>query len=240
MDEKWFDDDLIPSDAVIDHTVKQIGQGAASPIREIDRQVREVARGIVRINKPRWCLLEGEGRPLKSQDNNRYYLVRMGFQFYIPKESYEHGSRFIYSLCKARIWPKISHQPDPLVYEILPKDIYDGEPRKVSIQVSPEIKLGAFGGSLGEMDTDITIGQVTPAIVGWAGKDEREPYWELRPITKELSGTQHMWMVLEVPKDCQGVRLAIWVEAEVQTKFGLIYLGPKQKVWENRPSMIIE
>jgi hypothetical protein len=107
--------------------------------------------------------------------------------------------------------------------------------------VSPKVTLGKFvDASLAEVSTDFTIGTVEPTVVGWPGEDERAPYWDLRPQSQTLLGVRHLWLVIEVPPGCDGVRLAAQAEGVVQTHlFGLIPVGPRSSEWGERPAFVL-
>ncbi|MBN1149041.1 MAG: hypothetical protein JXA78_17415 [Anaerolineales bacterium] len=239
MEELWFEEELLPEEDALQQTAKELATHTESDQAEIEHEIRQQARGILRADRPRWDELKAENAPLRSGESVRFYMVRLGFQFYIPKPAYDLGARFVFARCEARLWASQPGQPDPLLYEVIPKDLYDGEPRKVAIKLGPEIKIGDYGGSLGEISSDLYTGHVTPAIVGWPGEDERAPFWELRPVTKEISGVQHLWLVIEKPEACEAFRLAVWAQADVRTKFGPIVVGPKENIWAHRPSVLI-
>lgn len=109
----------------------------------------------------------------------------------------------------------------------------------MSIKLGPSLTVGDYGGSLGEISTDLKMGQVTPAVTGYTGEHESEPYWDLRPITKSLLGVQHLWLALELPEKCEAARLGVRAEGDIQIRFGPVAVGPKEFAWENRPSVRI-
>jgi len=118
--------------------------------------------------------------------------------------------------------------------------VIEAEPRVVKVELGPEISAGKAGASLGSVSSDIQVGTVSPAIVAFKGRGEREPRWELTPKQKELVGMRNTWLVVEIPDECQGARLSVRVEGDIETKrFGILSVAPKERVWENRPSIVL-
>jgi len=237
MDELWFEDELALTEEDIDDVVKSTD----GRLSEVERQARNTVRGIVRVDKPRWDEIDAAAHKLltSGQQGTRFYLVRLGFQFDIPPEAYSKGSRFIYARCSAYLSPANVGQPQPTVYAVIPSSLYEGEPRQVSVEIGPEIKLGTVSGTIGKASTNLMVGTVEPAIVGYHGEDDRAPYWEIRPTTKTLLGVHHLWLVIEVPFGASGVLLAAQAEGDVQTRFGPIPIGPRTREWAERPSIMI-
>lgn len=232
MSEVWFEDELLPTVATAETAVKGV-KGA------IPEHVQTEARGIVRADRPRWRRLEASPEQLISGVPATLYQVRLGFQFDVPQPAQKSGAHFVYARCAAYLWPAAGGEPQPTVYDLYPRDLYEGEPRKVAVKFRPEVKTVKVGVALGEISTDISVGQVEPVVVGWPGEDECTPYWELRPLSKRLLGVRHLWLLVEVPQGCNGVRLAAMVEGDVQTRFGPITIGPQERLWDNRPSVLI-
>lgn len=239
MNEFWYEEELTPPAKVYEETVKEWAATTKLGEAKVRHEIENIARGIVRTNRPRWQLLEGDQKPLRSGEEVRFYLVRLGFEFEISKEFYDRGARFTFGRCAAFLRADQNQQSHPIVYEVIPRNLFEGEQRKVSIKVGPNITVGDYGGSLGEISTDLMVGQVTPAVIGYTGQNECEPYWDLRPITKSLLGLQNLWLIIEVPKKCDAVRLAVRAEGDIQTMFGPVAVGPKEPHWENRPSIRI-
>lgn len=239
MSELWFDEDLIAPEISYKQTMVDYSIPTILYQRSEKKEDKNLILGSIRVNKPDWDFVTDDLKLLRSGKKNTYLLIRLGFEFSITNELYIQGVRFKYAYCGAYLWPKKSGEKNPRVYEVIPKDICDGEPRTMTIKLGPQIKLSDFGGSLGEISSELMIGRVTPAIVGYTGEEERAPYWVLRPIKKELIGMQHLWFILEVPGNCSGTRLAVIASAQLQTKLGPIPIGPKERIWKNRPSVVI-
>jgi hypothetical protein len=232
MEESWFEDELLPTDATIEGAVKG-ARGVST------KDVQAEARGIVRADRPRWRRLEASPEQLTSGVPTTLYQVRLGFQFDVPEAGRKSGAHFVYARCAAYLWPAAGGEPQPTVYDLYPSDLYEGEPRKVAVKFAPELKVLDVGGSLGEISTDVAVGQVEPVVVGWPGEGESAPYWELRPLSKKLLGVRHLWLLVEVPEGCSGARLAALVEGDLQTRFGPIPIGPRKRMWDQRPSVVI-
>jgi hypothetical protein len=235
MDDIWFEEDLTPTD----QTVEQLTKDVKGP--EATRTVTEVQElgAKVRLHTPRWERLTDTQKLLTSGVNATFYQVRLGFEVEVSKVARDAGEQFEHVQYSARMWSAASSQQQPSVYDLYPAYLDEGKARKISVEFGPEIKVGDVGGSLGKISTDVRIGQVEPIIVGWKGDGEREPHWELRPQSKTLLGVRNLWMLIQVPEECQGARLAVWVEGDVKTHRGILPVGPKQRVWDKRPSVLI-
>lgn len=238
MEDVWFEEELVPSQGTVSETVKSLGR-TDDGLNEAD--IRNMARGVLRYSKPRWGEIDAkESKLLSSSANSRFVLVRFGFEFDLSREGRESGSQFTYARCAAYLSGVNENEPQPSVYDVMPKDLYEGEPQKVQVKVGPEIKLGAVDLQLGEVSTDFTIGYVEPVVVGWPGEGGREPYWELRPQSKSLLGVRYLWAIIEIPEGCTDVEMAVQSEAEVSTPiFRPIMIAPKRREWANRPREVL-
>ena len=239
MIDQWFEEDLILLEEYSKDVIKELIKTSKLSEIEASLQLKSLVNGILRVDKPRWGRIDEETHLLKSARNNTFFLVRLGFQFDFPDKVRDRGIHFVFARCEAYLWSSDNCQSQPRVYEVIPSQIYEGEPHKVTVKVGPEIKINDIGGSIGEVSTDFNVGYITPSIVGWTGEDERAPYWELRPNTKELLGTQHLWLLVEFPREGKGFRLATRAEAHLQTFLGPIAIGPKDRMWSSRPSVVI-
>lgn len=236
----WFEEELSPSEAVLTDCAKSLALSADFTQNEAEREVRVVAKGVLRVDRPRWTLLDpADHKLLASGDCGDFYFVRLGFQFDLTEEARRENSRFTYARCEAYLWPA-GGIAQPSVYELVPRDLYEGESRKVHVELGPQIKLGEVGGSLGKISSDFAVGRVEPVVVGFPGENERAPYWDLRPKSKSLLGARHLWLIIEAPKGCDGVRLAVTAHADIQTHWGRIPVGPKSETRASRPSMVIK
>ena len=231
----WFEEELIPSKQSTTDVVKEVSGATVDDLQEAAKRTQ----GILRVYQPEWDILNPNMIPLRSGKLSKFFKVRLQFDFEISKDSFDKKSRFVYARCSACLWSATANQPQPWVYDMFPRDLYEGEPQKVRLEFNPEIKAGPVVGSLGGISTDIAVGQITPVTVGFMGKEKREPHWDLRPQTKALLGVQFLWLVLAIPQGCDGARLAVFAEGDIQTRLGTISVGPKSRVWENRPSIII-
>lgn len=242
MDNIWFEDELTLSHEVIDEEAIRIEKSARGDYSSIAAELSHVARGFVRVQKPDWMLMpkKESNDLLTSGQKPAFYLIRMIFEFEIPNEQYQQGLRFTYARCSSYIWTTDTSVSKPEVYDLYPKDLYEGEPQKVSLKIGPEITVDKISGSVGEMSSDVVVGQISPVTVGYLGKDKQEPHWELRPQNKSLLGRQYLWMVICRPYDCDSFRLSAQAEAVIETKFGPFTIGPKIKSWDRRPSIRID
>ncbi|MBN1285631.1 MAG: hypothetical protein JXB47_09550 [Anaerolineae bacterium] len=243
MDEQqdiWFEEPLAPPEDTVVQAVKTLTRDTQMSEHEAEQQVRRATKGVVRVNKPRWMVLDPtEHKLLTSGGDVRFYMVRLGFEFTLAREARESGARFVYARCSTYLWAAGGGEPQPTVYEVIPRDLYEGEARKVNVEIGPEVKLGEVGVAAGKISTDFTVGTVEPVCVGFTGKDERAPYWDLRPNSKSLLGVRHLWLIVEAPAACSGVRLAAMAEGDIQTHLLSIPLGPRSREWDHVPSVVI-
>ncbi len=234
MDDIWFEETLVPTLQSVEHVTRAFrsAEERAVAAEEIERK----AQGIVRVHQPRWLCIEDASKFAASGRAAAYYQVRLGFEFDLPREAREAGAQFVFARCEAFLW---GIGASPRAYDLFPRDLYEGEPRVVSVELGPELKIGEMSGSLGKISTDVRVGQIEPVVVGWLGEEERAPRWELRPKSKALLGVRHLWLWLEAPREGGGARLAVRADGDIQTRFGPIPVGPKERVWDKRQSVVI-
>jgi len=242
MTTAWFEDELSLPERDLEDVAKVLSKQLKGDEREITADIRREARGSVLVFKPDWqeFIPDSGHRLLSSGVKKRFFMTRLLFEFEIPKENYAKGVRFTYAKCEAHLCAS-SGGSHPETYDLFPKDLYEGEAQKVTVKFGPEIGIDKVGSaSLGSIEADIHLGQLTPVIVGYFGFEKREPYWEIRPQTKALLGIQCLWLVISMPASCPGTQLAVMASADIQTTVGRIHIGPKETDWDNRPSILIE
>lgn len=224
MDKLWIDEELVPvTDS--ENTLESVNRPMASN------------NGIMRIHHPQWGIYSNNTMAILSVNSSKFLLVKFGFEFALK----DNDSRSVFTFARCETYIRSANKiVQPIVLDIFPKDVYDGEQKKITLKLGPEISLGDYGGSLGGIGTDVSVGQITPSVVGWKGINEQTPYWELRPIKKSLLGIQNFWAVIECPVNCNEIRISARAEAHLQTHFGPIAIGPKEYAWENRPSTNIK
>ncbi|RMF26399.1 MAG: hypothetical protein D6756_03795 [Cyanobacteria bacterium J083] len=238
MEDLWFEEELVPNESTIEEVVKS----SPSKDSEINQQVRSEMRGILRVNRPRGRQLNQQEKDslLMSGKKADFYLVRLGFQFDITPKAREHGYCFVEGRCSARLDPAQSGQPQPTVYEVIPRDHYKGKPCMMGVKISPTIQLGMIQAEIGEVSQEISVGYVETEIVGWSGDNECEPYWELRPQSHNLKGERHLWLIVEAPLGCSGVLLGAKAEGILRSRlFGLFHVGPRISHWNKRRKILI-
>lgn len=234
-------EDLTPTEEAIQE-VGKVYRGQSKGPSAVE--VKESTRGAVRTYKPDFRQLTAqELTKIIAAPNSHYFLVRLGFEFEIDAESRKAGARYSFVRFTGLLRAVERGDSSPRVYELYPQDLYEGSPQVISIELGPSLKATAPGSSLeatlGKVSTDIQVGTVSPAIVAYKGRFEREPRWELTPKEKELIGMRNTWLVVEVPNECNGARLSVRVEGDIETKWGPIAVAQKERVWENRPSVLL-
>jgi len=219
--------ELVPTTQSIEYVTTRAFR-SADERAEATREIEHEARAVVRVHQPRWLHVQDTSPFATSGGAADYFQVRLGFEFDLAEEARRAGARFVLARCETFLW---GIGASPRVYDLFPRDLYEGESRVVSVELGPELKVGEVGGSLGKISTDLRIGHIEPVIVGWFGAAEREPRWELRPREKTLIGIRNVWLWVEVPRECQRAHLAVRVSGDVQTRLGPIPVGLKE-VWD--------
>jgi hypothetical protein len=236
MSETWYEEELIPTSA----TIEQIAKATSRSLASVQAQVDEQARGKLRVTTPDWARLSDTSNLLTSGRPADFYRVRLGFEFEVTPAGEATNARFVYAVCAAYLWSATPSAEQPRVYELYPRDYYDEDkPPAATFDLGPELKVGEVGGSLGKVSVTLPLGSHEPVVVGYVGEQERAPRWELRPKSQTLRGVRYFWLLIQVPQSSGGVRLATRAEGDVQTVLGRIPIGPKQRAWEPRPSVLI-
>lgn len=227
MEDIWFEEELVPAEQTVTEQVKKLGTKRLNT--PTSRQLGQEARGILRVDRPRWKQLtpEEQQQMLTSGQDARFYLIRLGFQFDVPPENYN-KTHWIYGRCSADLWPSELGQPQPTVVEMFPTYLSEGKPQQIHLELGPAFKVGIIEGGIGKLSTDIAVGMVEPTVVGFPGQGSRKPHWDLRPNSKKLVGDHHLWLIIEVLSGCTGIYLSASAQGNVQTRFGPIPIGPRQ------------
>lgn len=249
-DNLWFKEDILPLAVSTDDLAKGLkaldprqlaeatGQAAVTDMTKGQRAdfaetFASGLRGTVLAQRPRArrIAVEEAGSMAAGAAFARgdLYLVRLGMEFELPEEYREARCRFAKAWCRAYI---SASGPDlPRVLDIAPDHLYEGGPRFVKVEVKPALKLNEVEASLGGVGTDIQIGRVSPATVGYLGGDERAPHWKMTEKEREIDGRYHFWLVLDVPRSCDPVRvrLALLGEADVRTPLNVTGLIPRDR-----------
>lgn len=164
------------------------------------------------------------------------YLVRLGLEFDMPDRVREKAkARYKKVWCRAHITAD-DERCLPRVVEVFPDRLFEGEPMMVKLELRPTIKWGPVQGGVGGASTDVQVGVVAPATVGFLGNDEREPYWEMTEKKQEIRGRYHFWFMLDVPDSCepQQVKLGLYGEGDLRVHVGFVPLGPAERRWSER------
>lgn len=232
MDDLWYEDELELSDEDIQHELRERAQTAQPTDKGL---LKREAQGIIRVGSPRW---QPYSRiKLKSGEEGNFWLVRLRFEIV----SRSRGARFISVRCGTLLEGLSKEEPHPTVYDLYPKNLYAGEPRTVHLKVEPSMQIAEIVGIKGgSVEADIGSGIVQPTVVGYTGKDERAPYWDLRPEKYPLEGIKTFWLLVEQPAQCSGVRLCTRGEGVVQTHIGPFPIRPKEYLWHKRPSVVLK
>ena len=244
MKDLWYETVLAPfASSASSEIMKEIKKFTTLRLDE-EQEIEDIKamRGILRVQQPRWQIIDTSGKEhlLRQDPNSRFYLVRLGFEFDVTEQARARGAHFTSARCSALLQPTTTEQPQPTVYDLFPANLFDGEQRKIGIKIGPSLKLKAVEASLIEASTELAVGFVEPSIVGFAGKNECEPYWRLTPQKNKLEGIQHLWLMIEAPGG-DGVRLQVRANGEVKVPYFLfpIPFATKSREWESIPYVLI-
>jgi hypothetical protein len=243
MSETWFEEVLLPAEDQVKAIIK--GTPGEEPLPEsVAQRIRQTARGIVRVQHPRWrALTAEESAHFMPQKGSRFILVRLGYEFDLPADAKANKVRFTAATCKAYIWSVDTNQAHPVqpkVVDVVPRDLRTGKPQTVQLELAPQVKLDGIGeASLGKLSTEFTIGLVEPVCLGFTGEKSQEPYWTLQPQTETLMGIRHFWLVVDVPQNCHEITLATRAEGTLQTSWRPFTVRSKNMERASLPSVTI-
>lgn len=205
----------------------------------IEGAVRKALRAIIRVHRPGMMRLKpdvkGKGGDALPYARGDAYLVRLGVEFDLPDELKEAKYRYKKAYCRAFL---TTDDPAcaPTVLEVYPDRLFEGEPRMVKVEFKPAITWEEVKADLGGATTDVQVGVVAPATVGFLGDEQRAPYWEMTEKQRELLGGYHFWFVLDVPKGCDlaSIRLGLLGEGDLRFHMGPLAMGPKRRQREEK------
>jgi hypothetical protein len=263
----WFEEPLLlPSDLAAE-TAKELAgmaeqrlaqekaldivafEKAADKAKFLQHFVKEEVQGILRVHQPRCRLLTAEEAAsiptgwedvqAGAQAAGKLCLVRLGLEFDVPPAGREAHWAYSAAWCRAYFFAQNS-QTQPQVLDVYPQRLYDGQPAAVKVGLELGLMAGPVEAKVGQIGTDLHLGQVTPVTVGFLGDEERTPYWELRAKDYPVLGVYHFWLMVGQPPGCGPVRFAMLGEGNLQTRFFNIPVGPKERVWQKRKSITLE
>lgn len=210
----------------------------------IEQAVRETYRGIIRAHRPGAVALAPEMKA-KGSDALPYargtaYLVRLSVEFDLPPELKDANYYYRKVYCRATVTAD-REACLPTVLEVYPDRLFEGGPRMVKVELKPELTWKEVGGNLGGLTTDVQVGVVAPATVGFLGDDQRAPYWEMTEKQKAILGRYHFWFVLDVPAGCDParIRLGLLGEGDLKFRLGPFPMGPRREERTRRPEMTL-
>lgn len=264
--EVWFEEDLVPPSRLAADAAKGLVSMNAETLAEelgidvgrvkaaenraqaMESEIRRSVRGVLRMHIPRWRPLSADEAGqipsglgdigVGSLAPGKLYLVRLGMELDVPPERRTPRWGYSAAWCRAYLFaPESAIQPR--VVWVYPQRLYEGEPRTVKIETGLGIDASPVRLDLLKIGTDLQVGQVTPVTLGFHGDEERSPYWELRAKDSPLLGLYHFWMIVEQPAGCGAVRIACLGEGDLRTRVLTIPVGPKERTWENRPSVVL-
>ena len=200
----------------------------------IEKAAREQLRGIIRAHKPGAIPLAA-GMKAKGSDalpyaHGKAYLVRLSVEFDLPPELKE--AKYFYRKVYCRVTLTADREAClPLVLEVYPDHLFEGGPRMMKVELKPELTWEDAGVNLGGLTTDVQVGAVAPATVGFLGEDQRAPYWEMSEKEKAILGRYNFWFVLDVPAGCDPahIQLGLLGEGDLKFRLGPFPMGPRRE-----------
>lgn len=226
-DKFWFEEELLADPESVEALV---GSGAKS--QDEAKKLRVIKR-TVRLHLPRHEVLESEAVRKLPVSNARYHyvVVRLGCEF-DPTEVRPAS----FQSAKLTAWIGTDGKAQPRVHSLAPVEMTAGRPGSIKLKLEPSLTLDKYGGSLGGIETDILVGQVAPVVRGFAGENEREPYWNLEHHREALLyGLRHFWLLLEAPPGTNQIHIGCLVQGWLQTALGRLLLIPAEKRRLERP-----
>ncbi len=222
----WFEYELEPALEAFETKEDQKGASRQSlpPQEALDE-----ARSRVEITIRDW---ESLGQAPASPPRT-LWLVHLRCQFEAK------SGRFISAQCGASLEPAQNSEPKPTVYDMYPLELTEGEPQTIALKFNPNFKIGPVEINGLDISTEITRGKVQPVIVGFPGKDDRAPHWNLQATKYPLEKTLSLWLILAQPAGCNEMRLRPQVRGTIQTSWGPIPVRPTQQIGKSSPSILI-
>lgn len=231
----WYEEELLPPAEMLTDITKSLpGEG-------LERLTNDQVKGVVRIHTPR-------ARPVTPEEvgelsgtqggilnpgrlaQGALFLMRLGLEFDVA----DHSWSYTQAWCRANLFA-FAGQIQPRLLDIYPQRLYEGQPKTVQVQAGPSLKAAdKLEVSLGSINLDMHLGQVTPVTLGFLGEGERRPYWHLQERDKPIRGIYHFWLLVEQPAGCQDICMKMLGEGDLRTKRFTIPVGPKKRQWEER------
>lgn len=224
MEKVWFEENLYASFDELGGEVKNLIEKDEDSTKFLQVE----PQGVVRISNPKWQSLGGFNI---NSNLVQLWKVRLRFQFAPTNET----TKFLSTKCECYIAGDQKMSDQPCVFDFYPKEINDGEAKNIGLKFEPKISVFNLEASLGEISSNIDVGQVIPIVIGYPGINDRTPYWEMRPGKHPIQGTRDFWLVLEQPKTCNEIQLRVRVEGIIQSFWGPIPVSSRNRLWENRP-----
>lgn len=210
----------------------------------IEEAARARLRGIIRAHRPGAIPLaadtKAKGRDALPYARGAAYLVRLSVEFDLPEELKE--AHYYYRKVYCRVTLAADREAClPTVLEVYPDHLFEGGPRLMKVELKPELTWKDAGVALGSATTDVQVGAVAPATVGFLGDDQRAPYWEMTEKEKAILGRYHFWFVLDVPAGCDPahVRLGLLGEGDLKFRIGPFPMGPRRAERTQRPTITL-
>jgi hypothetical protein len=190
------------------------------------------------VDIPRFLALPVEPQQLRTVPGSTFVLIRLGFQLLPEGDALSVPLNF--ARCSARLARTDDHHAQPRIHDLYPRELFEGHPTKVHLSLSPKLEVGPVRVEAVTASTEITMGHVEPVITGWAGLEERHPYWHLHPKRHDTASVLPFWLTVELPPPARSLDIAVLAEADVLDKAGPLRMRPKKYLWDERPAYRIE
>lgn len=261
MDEElWFEEEIGPAEGTVQATAAGVkgldaaawakmadetaglgpllgsleGLTKAQQAAAVEAYARERLKGIIRVFRPGIVALApgatGRGSDALPYARGDAYLVRLSVEFDLPEELRAARYRYKKVYCRSELTADDA-ACRPTVLEVYPNHVYQGKPRIVKVEFKPALTWHEVEAGLGSATTDVQVGVVAPATVGFLGDEQRKPYWEMTEQQQEIRGRYHFWFVLDLPAGCdlRGMWLGVLGEGDLRFHLGPFPMGPKRR-----------
>lgn len=226
MTDIWFEDELVPDMQLLNEML----EGSMGDTQDELEQIEKLRRTIS-VHTPYWRVLDDAiVRDMAVADQNKtYMLMRLWCDFDTESASQKKPFGFESAKIGFSLWsdeqcfrsvPAQELVVHPKVFALQPTNINSGKPTPMKLQLGPTITLASgMGFSAGGVELNINVGEVAPVVHGFAGEDERNPYWKLNHHREApLYGSRHFWLVLELHPSLKQFYIECNYEAALRIK----------------------
>ena len=155
-----------------------------------------------------------------------FYLVRLSCSFRpVHKENRVEWARFCVNLL-----PDPSTGAQPIASALYPEQLVQEVKHQIKVTLSPSLKFQELEASIGSAEFGFEYTELIPLVSGAVGTSF-DPSWDYaaRP-GQDVQGTRWMHLLIEAPKGMTSGRALLELDADIQTKNGLL----PATIWRKR------